>query len=76
MGSRDLDIRNTKIRSEIIAMMTIKSKQGHQKYTSAYIFDHVAANHELSPRTIKNIFWESGYYCIPTASAQNVGASA
>jgi len=70
--SRALAQRNATIRTEIMKLTAEKSPQGHQKFTSGYIFDYIAAAHGLKPRTVKNIFWESGTYCLNTTSAQNV----
>jgi len=73
MVSRALAQRNATIRTEIMKLMAYKSPEGHQKYTSAYIFDHVAAQYDdLKPRTIKNIFWENGAYCMNSRPPQNV----
>jgi len=75
MVNRILAQRNTKIRNEVMKMMAEKSSQGRQKYTSGYIFDHIASKYGLSPRTIQNIFWETGVYCMNTSSAaQNMAA--
>ncbi len=76
MVNRALAQRNAQIRTEIMGMMKIKSDQGHQKYTSAYIYDHIAAKHGLKSRTVKNIFWETGVYCLPTAPPHNVATPA
>lgn len=65
--------RNAQIRAEIIEMMRYKSNRGRQKYTSGYIFDFIAAKHDLEPRTVQNIFWETGSYCMPVSPPQNAG---
>ena len=77
MVNRVLAQRNARIRTAVMKMMAEKSAGGHQKYTSGYIFDHIAAKYGLSPRTVQNIFWETGVYCISASPApQNVVAPA
>ncbi len=68
--------RNTQICAIVMQMMAEKSLQGRQKYTSGYIFDKVAADNGLKPRTVKNIFWGSGVYHEPVSSAQNADPQA
>ncbi len=53
-------------------MMAEKSPQGRQKYTSGYIFERVAKEYGLKPRTVKNIFWDNGSYCEALSPAQNI----
>ena len=72
MVSKELAKRNAQIRSRIMKMMAEKSDLGRQKYTSGYIYDKVAAEYGLKPRTVKNIFWESGTYCLHDSPQQNV----
>ncbi len=75
MVNQSLEQRNAQIRARVIALMKEKSPQGRQKYTSGYIFDRVAEEFELKPRTVKNIFWSTGAYGNPPVSpAQNVVA--
>jgi len=76
MVSKELAQRNTLIRNKIMVLMALKSPQGRQKYTSGYIYEKVAGEYGLRPRTVKNIFWESGIYCDHVSSQQNVGAPA
>ncbi len=77
MVNRVLAQRNARIRTAVMKMMAEKSPQGHQKYTSGYVFDHIAAKYGLRPRTVQNIFWETGVYCMNTSSAaQNMAAPA
>jgi len=72
MVSEELAERNTQIRNKVMKMMAEKSSRGKQKYTSGYIFDKIAAEYELKPRTVKNIFWESGTYRLPVSPQQNI----
>ncbi len=68
--------RNAQIRAMVMRMMAEKSLQGRQKYTSGYIYDKVAVAHGLKPRTVKNIFWNSGVYSPPVSPVQNVDSQA
>lgn len=75
MVSKALAQRNARIRTVIMKMMSEKSPLGRQKYTSGYIFDHIAARYGIKPRTVQNIFWETGAYCLHVLPpAQNVVA--
>ncbi len=76
MVSDALAQRNAHICVIVMQMMAEKSLQGRQKYTSGYIFDKVAADNGLKPRTIKNIFWGSGVYQEPVSPAQNADPQA
>ena len=76
MVSKELARRNSQIRNRVMAMMAEKSPQGRQKYTSGYIFDKVATEYGLKPRTVKNIFWESGIYRATIPPQQNVAHTA
>ena len=64
------------IQDAVMKMMAEKSPQGHQKYTSGYIFDYMAKKFGLKPRTIKNIFWDISSYRESSAPAQNIAVPA
>ena len=76
MNNKVLDHHNMDIQDAVVKMMAEKSPQGHQKYTSGYIFDHMAEKYGLKPRTIKNIFWDNGSYRESSAPAQNIATPA
>ncbi len=76
MVSKELANRNARIRFRIMGLMAEKSPRGRQKYTSGYIYDKVAAENGLKPRTVKNIFWNSGIYGLTDAPQQNVAQPA
>ncbi len=76
MVSKELAERNAQIRTRIMELMAEKSPRGRQKYTSGYIYEKVAAEFGLKPRTIKNIFWDSGIYSPSVSPQQNVAQPA
>ncbi len=76
MVSKELTQRNARIRTRILELMAEKSSQGLQKYTSGYIYEKVGTEYGLKPRTIKNIFWDSGSYSPSVSPQQNVAQPA